>query len=449
MREQRRLLAIDAASAAAAGLVAILLAISLRGDLPLALPGRSQAPSGVIVAWSLLQIAPLAWRRAQPVWSTGAVAMVMLAQAAFGPLLLPANLMVFVALYSVTVYGPRWAGRAALTVALCGAQLLGLAVLFARGRPRSLAAAPVTESLAVAILASGLVLTAWAIGLARRGRVESVSALRERAHRLEVERDQQARLGAAAERTRIAREMHDIVAHSLTVMISQSDGGRYAATADPGAATRALEVIGETGRAALADMRRLLGVLREEGPANPKAPLPGTATGVAVRVPGSATAPGTRIGDDGRATGFAVEPAAIAAAPDDADLQTLVEQARSAGTPVSLVTIGSPRRLPPGMGLTLRRVCQEALTNARKYGDPSRPAQVSLTWPDGGLGPAAWELTLRVTSQVSPARTGPGEGYGLVGMRERAALVGGSVTAGRAADGSSWVVLLTIPVGDA
>ena len=123
-------------------------------------------------------------------------------------------------------------------------------------------------------------LAVWAFALARRSRRLRLEALVDRAQQAEVDRDRQARLATAAERARIAREMHDIVAHSLSVIIAQADGGRYAAAADPEAPTRTLTTIGEIGRAALTDMRRLLGVLREDGNGHDEPPgiLPTTPT---------------------------------------------------------------------------------------------------------------------------------------------------------------------------
>ena len=177
----------------------------------------------------------------------------LLQLAFFAPLVVPADFAVLLSLYSVTVHGPRWAHRVAIVGALVGSVLLGIAMNGWFDAPGAASTAVFTGVVA---------LTVWAFGLVRRSRRETIEALVDRAERLEVERDQQSQIATAAERARIAREMHDIVAHSLTVMIAQADGGRYAADADPAAATRALGTIAETGRAALTDMRRLLGVLR-------------------------------------------------------------------------------------------------------------------------------------------------------------------------------------------
>jgi len=331
----------------------------------------------------VLLIAPLAWRRVAPTASCAAVYTVALIQMLFiTPVALPADLVVLIALYSVTVHGPRWAHRVAI-----GGALVGAIVLMAASRPL---ADPVA-TLAIGAFTMTLSLAVWSFGLARRSRRETIEALVDRAQRLETERDQQARLATAAERARIAREMHDIVAHSLTVMIAQADGGRYAADADPPAATRALSTIAETGRAALTDMRRLLGVLRDD-PASQRDDRPVLGT----------TAP---------------QPAAD-------DLESLVEQVRASGVQVSMVRMGTPRALPPGVGLTVYRIAQEALTNVLKHAGPEPVATVMVQWrPDG--------ITLEITDDGRGASAdSDGLGQGLRGMAERATMFGGSVTAG-------------------
>ncbi len=396
--------------------------------------------------WSTLVVAPLAWRRVRPVASTAAVAGAAVGHVIAGmPLLLPADLAILVALYSVTVYGPRWAHRAAIAVALTGAGLLGAITAWYDGN--------VGTGLAMAVLAGAMALAAWALGLTRRSRRDLLDTLRERARSLEIERDQQAQIATAAERARIAREMHDIVAHSLSVVIAQADGGRYAATSNPEAAGRALEVIAETGRAALADMRRLLGVLRSDdgGPeANaPRAPQPGmspSAGGASVgRANGGATgdpATSRRMTEGSRRMTEVVEPDDLPADLDDADLASLVDQARDAGMKVSFVKVGTPRRLPPGAGLTLHRVCQEALTNVRKHGGPDVSVTVVTRWEAASV-----ELEVSDDGRGAAAEDGSGAtpGYGLLGMSERAALFGGKVTAGPK-PGGGWRVRFTMPL---
>ncbi|QAY63413.1 sensor histidine kinase [Xylanimonas allomyrinae] len=378
---------------------------------------------------TLALIVPLAWRRVRPVHSTAVIAVVAVAHVVVGvPMIFPADLAILVALYSVTVNGPVWAHRAALATAMCGAGLLGLAVLRAGQWSSTYLDQAVTFSVFAAIAA----FAAWAFGLVRRSRREMLETLRDRARRLEIERDQQAQIATAAERARIARELHDIVAHSLSVVIAQADGGRYAAASDPDAAGRSLGVIAETGRAALADMRRLLGVLRsDDGPGGgraPRAPQPGMRTA-------------------GATTGGAAPPSAdgaggIASPPDDASLESLLDQARAAGARVSFVRVGDPRRLPPGAGLTLHRVCQEALTNVRKHAGPDVSVTVVMRWSRQGV-----ELEVSDDGRGAAGEDAPGAapGYGLLGMRERATLFGGTVTAGPR-PGGGWRVRFTLPL---
>jgi signal transduction histidine kinase len=382
---------------------------------------------------SLGLVVPLAWRRVAPVWSAAAVYTIGLVQVLAASLVpTVADLAVLVALYSVTVHGPRWAYRVAILGALAGSGLLAVRVVdFAPYRA--------TDALAVAIFLGVLCLGVWSFGLARRARRETIEALVDRAERAEIERDQQHRIATAAERARIAREMHDIVAHSLTVMVAQADGGRYAAEADPAAATRALGTIAETGRAALSDMRRLLGVLRTE-PAG--AGSPGTRLGpIAATGAGSGGQPG-KAGpagrSDARAAGQPTSPqsgavplvagegASADRAPQPAagDVATLVEQVRASGLHVSFVQVGEPRHLPPGTGLTVYRIAQEALTNVLKHAGPSPRVTVLLAWrPDA--------ITLDVDDDGrGAAADSDGLGQGLLGMRERAAMFGGTVAAG-------------------
>uniref|UniRef100_UPI002028DA4C sensor histidine kinase n=1 Tax=Actinotalea sp. C106 TaxID=2908644 RepID=UPI002028DA4C len=227
--------------------------------------------NGWVELASLAQVVPLAWRRVRPAASAAAVFSVALLHFLAGELLIvPVDFLVLVALYSVTVHGPVWAYRTAIIGALTGSAMFGGATFLESG---SLVTAGVF-AVALALLA----LSTFAFGLVRRARRESIDSLVDRALRAEIERDQQAQIATAAERARIAREMHDIVAHSLSVIIAQADGGRYAAEQDPAAATRSLTTIAETGRAALTDMRRLLGVLR---PSSEESATPGISAGPA------------------------------------------------------------------------------------------------------------------------------------------------------------------------
>jgi signal transduction histidine kinase len=245
---------------------------------------------------------------------------------------------------------------------------------------------------------TGLGVAAGAFGITIRQRRALVPSLQETAARLEFERDQEGRLGAAAERARIAREMHDIVSHNLTVMIGLADGARYALQSSPQTTAMAVERVSATGRQALAEMRRLLGVLRDEPESEPFEPQPGVER-----------------------------------------LDELLAAVEAAGIPVSIEITGDPHALSSGAQLTVFRVAQEALTNTLKHA--ARPATAHLT-----LRCHAGQVQLEVTDTGARAVELPNVGgRGLAGMRERASAFGGTLDAGPQ-PGGGWQVLLTIDV---
>src|SRR5690625_3096368 len=392
----------------------------------------------VALVCSVIMPVAITFRRSHPAISAATVYFGALIHFAAGVPLIPADVLIYVSLYSVTVYGSTWARRAGLIGALAGCLLQGFALLTLDGPPGP--DAIIAGGLSFGFLAA-VVLAVWALALVRRARVERLRALAERAYRLEVERDQQAQIATAAERARIAREMHDVVAHSLSVVISQADGGRYAAASDPAAAERALSTIADTGRSALADLRRILGVLRDGDSALTLAPQP-----------------------------------------TQDDLHTLVTPLREAGLDVSLEQTGTARPVPAATGLGIYRIVQESLTNVLKHAGPDARAHVVLHWHPDHL-----ELTVTNTGAASTAggtpgaggdpgaveapgaggapgtggtpggngepgaggepsaAEGRGTGHGLVGMRERATMLGGDLAAGPYPDGGWWV-RATIPL---
>ncbi|MFF5159073.1 sensor histidine kinase [Streptomyces sp. NPDC000348] len=245
------------------------------------------------------------------------------------------------------------------------------------------------------------VLVAVLIGITVRTRQSYTEALEDRARRLEVERDQQAQLAAAAERARIAREMHDIIGHNLSVITGLADGGKYAAGKSPERAAQALDAISTTSRQALGELRRLLDVLRDEG--------------------------------------TAARPADLAPQPALADLDQLINGVRSAGLPVH-TTVEGRAALPPGRQLTVYRVIQEALTNTLKHAGPGATSEISIGYGDKGA------VTVTVTDTGNPTTTAPADGRGLPGMRERTALYGGTLEAGpRPRPEQGWRVRLHLP----
>lgn len=249
------------------------------------------------------------------------------------------------------------------------------------------------------------IVVATAIGITVRTRRDHTEALEDRARRLEIERDQQAQLAAAAERARIAREMHDIIGHNLSVITGLADGGKYAAAKSPERATQALHAIATTSRQALGELRRLLDVLRDED--HPRAPQP-----------------------------------ELAPQPTLTDIAQLLEGVRAAGLPVHTTTHGTPT-LPPGRQLTVYRVIQEALTNTLKHAGPGTTAAIELSYEAKG----AVTVTVTDTGRTSPAHPPqPSGGRGLPGMRERTALYGGTLEAGpRPHPEQGWRVHLHLP----
>jgi signal transduction histidine kinase len=326
---------------------------------------------------------PLAWRRRAPTTVFLVIAAVALAQWLTSVPLL-ADFALLAALYTVAAYRPQ---RAAVAAAII---LEGGAILAAVKWGQS--------AVATFVFASGLVVAALVSGLYIRARRLHVAGLVERAARLEFERDQQALLAAAAERARISREMHDVVAHSLAVVVSLANGAAAKFGRDPEQSREAIESISELGRQALADTRRLLTVLRVEDGASALAPQPGIK-----------------------------------------EIARLVDRAAATGLAVTLTVRGEPVPIAPGLALSAYRIVQEAITNAVKHAEGASTVAVELGWTPS-------RLDIAVTDDGRGAeRPGAASGYGLAGMRERAALYGGTATAGRGREGG-WKVSATLPI---
>jgi signal transduction histidine kinase len=253
----------------------------------------------------------------------------------------------------------------------------------------------------VVVFVAGLSSLFWVLGDSMRYRREYYVQLEDRAERLERERDAQAQIAAAAERARIARELHDVVAHNVSVMVVQADGAGYALDDDPESARKALQAIAQTGRTALTEMRRMLGVLRSADEAGAYAPQPGI----------------EQLGD-------------------------LLEQVRAAGLPVTLTVEGVPREMPTGLALAVYRIVQESLTNTRKHGGPNAKATVAMVYTDDCL-------VLRITDDGrGAAAPGDGAGHGMVGMRERVHVFGGTLEAGPQSSGGYAVTAVLPFVGN-
>ena len=278
--------------------------------------------------------------------------------------------------------------------------------------------------LMLGVLCGSIFTVFWFLGDSRRMRELRSEEFKERARRLEYEQEQERRLAAQDERTRIAREMHDIVAHSLSSIISQADGARYAAASartaraqqaeqpsqaqqsEPDIAEQTLELIADTARDSLTQMRSLLGLLRTD------------------------------------------EATAYAPVPTLSDVPALVDQSRRAGLPVTFtgITGTMARTLPQGAELAAYRTVQEALTNALKH-SPGAATTVTIHWGEDGL--QLWVQNGLVSSAAAQhiARPVPGSGNGLRGMSERIALYHGTLTYGLQPDGG-WLVEAALPYRD-
>ena len=408
---------------AAAALFTVLVALPWIALGPMVAPD----PQGRQTAVSLLagagMVLPWAVRRVRPVASAAVVTAAAVLHLLAGPEFSLSLLMVPLTVYNLAANAPRSISVAGLLTGLVGGVANGVKVWLFPAQfvtPDGLIVRSPAEPLAMVIMAIGcglVVLTAWAFGDVVRNRRLTVRALKDRAHRLEVQSRQERELAAADERSHIAREMHDIVAHSLQVVISQADGARYAAAAKPALAVTALETIGQTGRSALADMRQLLGVLRETG--ETVAGVPGVTDDDARRPAADVVA-----SPDGRGTRL---PPGRRPQPRLADLPALVETMRLSGLEVSLLETGTPRRaLPAGGELAAYRIVQEALTNTLRHGGPDADAFVTLAWTARGLD-------LQIDDDGCGAAADPatrGSGQGLRGAAERTALFGGTLETG-------------------
>ncbi len=408
---------------AAAALFTVLVALPWIALGPMVAPD----PQGRQTAVSLLagagMVLPWAVRRVRPVASAAVVTAAAVLHLLAGPEFSLSLLMVPLTVYNLAANAPRSISVTGLLMGVVGGVANGVKVWLFPAQfvtPDGLTVRSPAEPLAMVIMAIGcglMVLTAWAFGDVVRNRRLTVRALEDRAHRLEVQSRQERELAAADERSHIAREMHDIVAHSLQVIISQADGARYAAAAKPALAVTALETIGQTGRSALADMRQLFGVLRETG--ETVAGVPGVTDDDARRPAADVVA-----SPDGRGTRL---PPGRRPQPRLADLPALVETMRLSGLEVSLLETGTPRRaLPAGGELAAYRIVQEALTNTLRHGGPDADAFVTLAWTARGLD-------LQIDDDGCGAAADPatrGSGQGLRGAAERAALFGGTLETG-------------------
>lgn len=361
--------------------------LSLLWSVPASAVARAgyAGPTPVAVAVVCLGTLPVVARRRFPLR-----VFALVAAGAAGAVFLSVPMQgygVMVALYTVAAYGDRRGALATAGVTLAGTTAAMLAV----------------DALPFLPIALLVLTTAWILGDRQRTRRAYTSELEDRAARLEQEREDRARLAVAEERSRIARELYDVVAHSVSAMVVQAAAARRTLDRNPALAGESLGQVEVTGRQVLGEMRRLLGLLPPNGDGPELAPQPGVA-----------------------------------------QLDEVVDRIRAAGLEVVVTIEGRPRPLPSGIDLSVHRIVEEALTNVLEHAGPVTRASVSLSYDvralrlevaDDGRGPVPGTMT-------------DNAGHGLVSVRERVAVLGGSLHVG-ARPGGGFVVRAVLPLDGA
>jgi signal transduction histidine kinase len=367
-----------------AAAVAAVVEVLVRSDDPSA---YRTAPI-VAAAAALLLVLPLLTRRRSPFLAPAWLWLLAAALSFLDARLVPSLTGVYaagmVAAFLIGCLPDERQGRIGL------AMLIGSAAIIAVNDP--------ARSLSEVVLVPTVFALAWLGGFAQRERAAQAHRAEERALHAEREREVAARIAVAEERARIARELHDIVAHAVSVMVLQVGAVRHRLPGDFADDVEALRAVEDTGRSALGDMRRMLGAMRSEADGAEFEPQPGLDR-----------------------------------------LDVLLREIRRAGLPVELHVAGEPSRLPAAIDLSAYRIVQEGLTNALKHARASR-ASVHI-------GYAADELRIQVSDDGAgaAAATGDGLGHGLVGVRERVKLFGGEMTAD-ASNGGGFRLTTSLPL---
>lgn len=374
----------------------LLVLLAGAGASAVAGAGPSAVPLPARVVLVAAAVIPLAWRRRAPVavWAVSGAATIAAIVSRSSPGV--AVLAPLIALYTVAASSSRRMSAAAGVISLAGFAAAGL--LSSRS---SFIVAGSTLRAGGPLLLAVVVIACWLVGDNIRVRRAYVAELRAKAQRAESDRQAELARAAAAERARIARELHDVIAHHVSVIAVQAGAARMLAENGTSAAEAGPTWAGveATAREALAELRQLLGVLRHDGDPPARSPQPGLG-----------------------------------------QLKQLLDQARRAGLPVQARTDGDPGPLAPGADLCAYRIIQESLTNVRKH-QGSAPTSIALRYE-------ADRLEIEVASRAGPQRPRPGPagaGHGLAGMRERVTLLGGELTAAPGPDGS-FTVIARIPL---
>ncbi|WP_166983715.1 sensor histidine kinase [Paramicrobacterium fandaimingii] len=347
--------------------------------LPFALRGNFIEPWVVLVVWGSLSL-----RRASPGIALTISWVAVIAQMAFGASANAYNVAIPIILYATARYGDGWVRWYGLISAVVGGLVASAYTVLVTntGVTANAEALPILVFATVAGATAGVVVLglSWTLGQLMRTADAARQAGYERFRARQAQSLAERATVVEQERGRIARDMHDVVAHSLAVVVAQADGARYVHKGDADALARTLETVSDTARHALGDVRLLLSELRHEQEAGPQ--------------------------------------------PGFADIDTLVETMRSAGLMVSYTLVGTLPDLPTGRQIAAYRIMQEALTNAMHHGEPHRDVEVTVVGSDAGV-----ELIVQnVVGQSAPSRgTDLSRGHGLPGMRERATLAGGTL----------------------
>lgn len=346
-------------------------------------------PEAVALAVEIALGAALWWRHQRPLAAVTAVAVLQVVEAVAGvPLQQPIVplLASAIVIYAVVAHGSLRIG------------LVGLAIMIV-----AVAVETVVQHKGLGNFTFAMVFAVGTFFVARTVayRTRHADEMRERAHEVEQRRDDDVRRAAEAERTRIARELHDVIAHSVGVMVVQAGAAERVLDRDPEAAVAALRSVQATGRQAIAEMARLVSILREGGEEVGLAPQPGID-----------------------------------------DVTALVEETRRFGIPVELEVSGRAQAVAPALGLTVYRIVQEALTNIRKHAGGAR-ATVRLSYSPGAITTEVRDTG--AGSGATPAPRGDGTGHGLIGMRERVAMYGGTLQLDHPS-GGGFVVRARLPI---
>lgn len=375
------------------------------------------------MVWSLVSLVPVMFRRWRPQAAALCYASLVALHLVFGPAMLYSDFLSLVMVYSVIVYGDPRNTKAFIVLAAAFGLFATMAItwsvdvgpmfgqvwdgyrqmyygacntVYQEGLNGDCSSILLSEGFQMGLLVAACLVATIVLAYWQRARQATIRMLRERNEAIAARQDEERRIAALAERARIARDMHDVVAHTLSIIIVQSDGGRYAGVGNPAVARSTMETIRRESERALHDMKRLLGVFG-----------------------GSSHA-------------------------DYDDITALVDQARETSPGTAIVRriegTAAPQRLGAQASVAVYRVVQEALTNVRKYAGPRPTVCIDEHWDDDGLS-----LTIADNGRgASSGLDGHTPGYGLIGMRERVAAVGGTVNAGPGI-GGGFVVSVTIP----